>query len=65
MGPLDYELGHRLYHIPVRASDRGSPYRRETEKIFTVAVENVNDMKPMFEFDECSVNVAKVRLFQS
>ena len=59
-GEWDYELGRRLYHIPVRASDRGAPYRRETEKIFTIAVENVNDMKPMFEYDECSVSMAKV-----
>lgn len=57
---MDYDKGQRLYHIPVRASDRGAPYRRETEKIFAVTIENVNDNSPMFEYDKCDVQLAKV-----
>lgn len=57
---VDYEGGRRLYHIRVRASDMGVPYRRETEQVLSIAVENVNDNKPMFEHDKCNGYIAKV-----
>jgi len=57
---MDYDVGPKLYHLTVRASDRGSPYRRETEKVFTVSVENVNDNKPIFEYARCELKLSKV-----
>lgn len=57
---MDYETGRRMYHLRVRASDMGSPFRRETEKIFAIPVKDVNDNKPMFEQDNCNGFIRKV-----
>ncbi|XP_072433894.1 protocadherin Fat 3-like isoform X4 [Chiloscyllium punctatum] len=51
--PLDYESSPHSYRFFVRASDWGSPYRRENEVNITINVENVNDNKPLFEKVDC------------
>ncbi|XP_037803520.1 fat-like cadherin-related tumor suppressor homolog [Penaeus monodon] len=51
---LDYETERRTWRLRVRASDWGSPYRRQSEKIITVHVEDVNDNRPQFERVSCS-----------
>ncbi|XP_067890087.1 protocadherin Fat 3a isoform X2 [Heterodontus francisci] len=50
---LDFESSTQSYRFFVRASDWGSPYRRESEVNVTVNVENVNDNKPLFEKVDC------------
>lgn len=51
---LDYETERRTWRLRVRASDWGSPFRRQSEKIITVHVEDVNDNRPQFERVACS-----------
>ena len=51
---LDYESQRRTYRLRVRASDWGSPYRRESESIVTVRIRDVNDNKPRFEGVNCT-----------
>ncbi|CAB1333333.1 unnamed protein product, partial [Coregonus sp. 'balchen'] len=50
---LDYETSADLYMFSVRASDWGSPYRRENEVNVTVRLINVNDNRPLFERVGC------------
>ncbi|XP_028977046.2 protocadherin Fat 3 [Esox lucius] len=50
---LDYETLADLFTFSVRASDWGSPYRRENEVNVTVRVVNVNDNRPLFERVSC------------
>ncbi|XP_067842913.1 protocadherin Fat 1a isoform X3 [Heptranchias perlo] len=50
---LDYELMPRIYNLRVRASDWGSPYRREVEALVTIFLNNLNDNKPLFEKVNC------------
>uniref|UniRef100_A0A8C7MXE8 Cadherin domain-containing protein n=1 Tax=Oncorhynchus kisutch TaxID=8019 RepID=A0A8C7MXE8_ONCKI len=50
---LDYETSSDLYMFSVRASDWGSPYRRENEVNVTVRLINVNDNRPLFERVGC------------
>uniref|UniRef100_A0A3Q2DCV8 FAT atypical cadherin 3b n=1 Tax=Cyprinodon variegatus TaxID=28743 RepID=A0A3Q2DCV8_CYPVA len=50
---LDYESSEDVYIFAVRASDWGSPYRRETEVNVTIRVLNINDNKPAFEKISC------------
>lgn len=40
---LDYELMPRVYTLRIRASDWGSPYRREIEILATLTLNNLND----------------------
>uniref|UniRef100_A0A674MUG8 FAT atypical cadherin 1a n=1 Tax=Takifugu rubripes TaxID=31033 RepID=A0A674MUG8_TAKRU len=56
---LDYELMPRIYNLKVRASDWGSPYRREVEAYVTVTLNNLNDNKPLFENVDCDVTVPR------
>ncbi|XP_033985117.1 protocadherin Fat 1a isoform X1 [Trematomus bernacchii] len=56
---LDYELMPRIYSLKVRASDWGSPYRREVEASVTVTLNNLNDNKPLFENVDCEVTVPR------
>ncbi|XP_051540355.1 protocadherin Fat 3-like [Myxocyprinus asiaticus] len=46
---LDFESSLETYTFAVRASDWGSPYRRESEVNVTVKVLNINDNQPVFE----------------
>lgn len=56
---LDYELMPRIYNLKVRASDWGSPFRREVEAYVTVTLNNLNDNKPLFENVDCDVTVPR------
>lgn len=51
---LDYESGRRIWKLLIRASDWGEPFRRQTEKIITIHVQDVNDNNPQFERVDCS-----------
>ncbi|XP_028838817.1 protocadherin Fat 3 isoform X3 [Denticeps clupeoides] len=50
---LDFESSAETYKFVVRASDWGSPYRRENEVNVTVRLANVNDNQPVFERVAC------------
>lgn len=56
---LDYELMPRIYNLKVRASDWGSPFRREVEAAVTITLNNLNDNKPLFENVDCDVTVPR------
>ncbi|XP_061608209.1 protocadherin Fat 3 isoform X2 [Phyllopteryx taeniolatus] len=50
---LDFESSEEIYIFAVRASDWGSPYRRESEVNVTVRLININDNAPVFERVSC------------
>ncbi|XP_069390112.1 protocadherin Fat 3a isoform X4 [Paralichthys olivaceus] len=50
---LDFESSPESFVFVVRASDWGSPYRRESEVNVTIHLENVNDNQPLFENVAC------------
>ncbi|KAM7399907.1 hypothetical protein PAMP_019144 [Pampus punctatissimus] len=50
---LDFESLSESFVFVVRASDWGSPYRRESEVNVTINLENVNDNQPLFEKVAC------------
>ncbi|XP_058484035.1 protocadherin Fat 3 [Solea solea] len=50
---LDYESSEDIYTFTVRASDWGSPYRRESEVNVTLRLININDNQPLFESVSC------------
>ncbi|KAM9852765.1 protocadherin Fat 3a isoform 2-T2 [Aulostomus maculatus] len=50
---LDFESSSESFAFVVRASDWGSPYRRESEVNVTIHLENVNDNQPLFEKVAC------------
>lgn len=50
---LDYESSNDIYTFAVRASDWGSPYRRESEVNVTIRLININDNQPLFEMVSC------------
>jgi len=53
--PFDFETtGRRHYDLLVRASDWGSPFRRDVEARLHVRVDDVNDNRPRFEHTNCS-----------
>uniref|UniRef100_A0A8C7P4Z4 FAT atypical cadherin 1a n=1 Tax=Oncorhynchus mykiss TaxID=8022 RepID=A0A8C7P4Z4_ONCMY len=56
---LDYELMPRIYNLKIRASDWGTPFRREVEASVTVTLNNLNDNKPLFENVDCDVTVPR------
>ena len=56
---LDYESMKRNYNVLVRASDWGSPFRRETEMILKVKLIDVNDNRPEFERINCVGHLSK------
>ncbi|XP_048851790.1 protocadherin Fat 1a isoform X3 [Brienomyrus brachyistius] len=56
---LDYELMPRIYKLRVRASDWGSPFRREVEVPVTIILNNLNDNNPLFENIDCEVTMAR------
>ncbi|XP_060910932.1 protocadherin Fat 3 [Labrus mixtus] len=50
---LDFESSEDVYTFAVRASDWGSPYRRESEVNVTIRLININDNQPLFESVSC------------
>ncbi|XP_045895570.1 protocadherin Fat 3 isoform X2 [Micropterus dolomieu] len=50
---LDFESSDDIYMFMVRASDWGSPYRRESEVNVTIRLINMNDNQPLFEMVSC------------
>ncbi|XP_077398228.1 protocadherin Fat 3a isoform X4 [Festucalex cinctus] len=50
---LDFESSPESFMFVVRASDWGSPYRRESEVNVTIHLENTNDNRPLFEKVAC------------
>ncbi|CDQ92856.1 unnamed protein product, partial [Oncorhynchus mykiss] len=56
---LDFESSSESYVFVLRASDWGSPYRRESEVNVTVHLENVNDNQPLFEKVACQGLVSR------
>ncbi|XP_051506018.1 protocadherin Fat 1-like [Myxocyprinus asiaticus] len=54
---LDYETMPSKFSLRVRASDWGSPFRREADGIVSITLTNLNDNKPVFENIDCDVTV--------
>ncbi|KAG8191622.1 hypothetical protein JTE90_018551 [Oedothorax gibbosus] len=54
---LDYESMRREYALRVRASDWGSPYRRQAEMTVHVQLQDINDHRPLFERVDCNGQV--------
>lgn len=50
---LDYESMRREYTLRIRASDWGTPYRRQAEMRLVVRLEDINDNRPQFERVGC------------
>ncbi|KAM7398079.1 hypothetical protein PAMA_006109 [Pampus argenteus] len=50
---LDFESSDDIYTFAVRASDWGSPYRRENEVNVSIRLININDNQPLFERVSC------------
>lgn len=55
--PMDYELMKRIYNFRVRASDWGSPFRREKEVSISLQLKNLNDNQPVFEEVNCTGSI--------
>lgn len=55
---LDFESSESFEFV-VRASDWGSPYRRESEVNVTIHLENVNDNHPVFEKLACHGSISR------
>lgn len=56
---MDYELMHRVFSLRVRASDWGSPFRRESEATVLITLNNLNDNAPLFENIDCQLTVPR------
>ncbi|XP_062837544.1 protocadherin Fat 1 isoform X2 [Anolis carolinensis] len=56
---MDYELMPRVYKLRVRASDWGTPYRREVEAPVTIVLNNLNDNTPLFEKINCEGTIPR------
>ncbi|XP_058048126.1 protocadherin Fat 1 isoform X1 [Ahaetulla prasina] len=56
---MDYELMPRIYKLRIRASDWGTPYRREVEVPVTIALNNLNDNTPLFEKINCEGTIPR------
>ncbi|XP_053110313.1 protocadherin Fat 1 isoform X2 [Hemicordylus capensis] len=56
---MDYELMPRIYKLRIRASDWGTPYRREVEVPVTIVLNNLNDNTPLFEKINCEGTVPR------
>lgn len=50
---LDYESMRREYTLYIRASDWGSPFRRQSETKLKIKIKDINDNKPLFEKTDC------------
>ncbi|XP_051945075.1 protocadherin Fat 1 [Xyrauchen texanus] len=56
---LDYETMQSKFSLRVRASDWGSPFRREAEAVVSITLTNLNDNEPLFENIDCDVTVPR------
>uniref|UniRef100_A0A673ATT1 FAT atypical cadherin 3b n=1 Tax=Sphaeramia orbicularis TaxID=375764 RepID=A0A673ATT1_9TELE len=56
---LDFESSEDFYTFTVRASDWGSPYRRESEVNVTIRLININDNQPLFERVSCKGMISR------
>ncbi|XP_066489067.1 protocadherin Fat 1 isoform X4 [Tiliqua scincoides] len=56
---MDYELMPRVYKLRIRASDWGTPYRREVEVPVTIVLNNLNDNTPLFEKINCEGTIPR------
>ncbi|XP_049340175.1 protocadherin Fat 1 isoform X3 [Astyanax mexicanus] len=56
---LDYEMMPSKFYLKVRASDWGSPFRREAETVVAITLNNLNDNQPLFENIDCEVTVPR------
>ncbi|XP_071951311.1 protocadherin Fat 1-like isoform X2 [Antedon mediterranea] len=56
---LDYETMRKNFRLHIRASDWGSPFRREAEVDVLVTLKGVNDNQPMFEKSYCSGTISR------
>ncbi|XP_038055589.1 protocadherin Fat 1-like isoform X3 [Patiria miniata] len=56
---LDYETMRREYNLRVRASDWGSPFRRESEVLVAIRLQNINDNRPQFEKIDCVGTISR------
>ena len=43
---IDYETDKREYKLQIRASDWGTPYRRQAEMRLTIRIKDINDNRP-------------------
>ena len=50
---IDYESDRRVYKLKIRASDWGTPYRRQSEMRLTINIKDINDNRPQFERTGC------------
>jgi len=51
---FDFETMRRDYDLLVRASDWGSPFRRDVEAVLRIHIQDVNDNRPQFQRTNCS-----------
>ncbi|XP_074651233.1 protocadherin Fat 1-like [Tubulanus polymorphus] len=56
---LDFETMRRRYKLRIRASDWGTPFRRESEISLTIGVKDLNENKPKFEKVDCKGFVSR------
>lgn len=57
---LDRDTGLQEYiTLKVRASDFGTPFRRESETYVHIRIKTVNDNRPVFEYFSCNIQVAE------
>ncbi|GAB6033159.1 hypothetical protein CHUAL_012768 [Chamberlinius hualienensis] len=56
---LDYEAMRRTYTLKIRASDWGTPYRRQSEMTVRVQLKDVNDNRPQFERVDCFGRISR------
>ena len=56
---IDYESDRRVYKLKIRASDWGTPYRRQSEMRLTIKIKDINDNRPQFERVQCIGNIPR------
>ncbi|XP_074594055.1 fat-like cadherin-related tumor suppressor homolog isoform X2 [Brevipalpus obovatus] len=50
---LDYESGPIYYTLKARASDMGTPYRRQSQLMINITIRDLNDNRPKFQQKDC------------
>ncbi|CAL4107052.1 unnamed protein product, partial [Meganyctiphanes norvegica] len=51
---IDFESQQRVYSLRIRASDWGTPFKRESETTVKIKVNNVIDIPPQYISNECN-----------